>query len=58
MVDRHDATHVLNKHNKFGQNPLYLASKFGNLNVIKFLLEQQADPHLRSNVKENFFQGL
>lgn len=50
ILSRSDANHIINKHSKSGQNALYFAAKFGNLNAVRFLLEQQADPHIKSYV--------
>jgi ankyrin repeat protein len=44
--------HLVNKPNRMNQTPLYLACRNGNLSVVKFLIEQQADPHILSNVDE------
>ncbi|CAD8163602.1 unnamed protein product [Paramecium pentaurelia] len=52
-----DPKHILNSFNKFGQNSLYISCKNGNLEVIKFLLDQQANPFIKSKVYENFYES-
>ncbi|CAD8154760.1 unnamed protein product [Paramecium octaurelia] len=52
-----DPKHILNSFNKFGQNSLYISCKNGNLAVIKFLLDQQANPFIKSKVYENFYES-
>lgn len=42
MRERSDPEHIINRKNKLGYNALYLASKYGNLEVVKFLAQQQA----------------
>lgn len=55
MISRTDTNHLLNKHNRFGQNALYLAAKFGNMNIVRFLIGEKADPHLTSKVNPKVF---
>lgn len=50
ILERHDPDHLLNKKNRFKQNALYLACKNGNLNIVKFLIQQSANPHVESSV--------
>lgn len=38
-----DPLHLINKKNTHGQSPLYIASKNGNLEVLKFLLDNEAN---------------
>eukprot|EP01016_Furgasonia_blochmanni_P044494 TRINITY_DN6180_c0_g1_i3.p2 TRINITY_DN6180_c0_g1~~TRINITY_DN6180_c0_g1_i3.p2 ORF type:complete len:235 (-),score=21.17 TRINITY_DN6180_c0_g1_i3:36-740(-) len=45
-----DPDHVLNKKNSRGCTPLYLAAKNGNINVVKLLIERQADPLIYSEL--------
>ncbi|CAD8079342.1 unnamed protein product [Paramecium sonneborni] len=52
-----DPKHILNSFNKFGQNSLYISCKNGNLDVIKFLLDQQANPFIKSKVYDNFYES-
>ncbi|CAD8055940.1 unnamed protein product [Paramecium primaurelia] len=52
-----DPKHILNSFNKFGQNSLYISCKNGNLAVIKFLLDQQANPSIKSKVYDNFYES-
>lgn len=50
MLDHEDPNHFINSMNKYGQRPLYIAAKHGNLEVVKFLLENKANPYLTSKV--------
>ena len=52
FYDRSSPHHLINKKNRMNQTPLYLACRNGNLSVVKFLLSQQADPHILSEVDE------
>eukprot|EP00347_Sterkiella_histriomuscorum_P005682 403355666 len=46
-----DSQHyILNRKNAQKQTPLYVASKHGHLDVVQFLLEQGANPHIQSHV--------
>ena len=36
--NREDPSHMINTKNIFGQTPLYVACKHGNLNVVKILI--------------------
>lgn len=38
------------------QTPLYVAARNGNLSVVKFLLEKQADAHILSEVDEGEYE--
>ena len=49
-MDFNDSNHLLNKTNIFGQNPLYLACKNGNMEVVRFLINNKADPFIKSEV--------
>lgn len=44
--------HLINKPNRMNQTPIYLACRNGNLEIVKYLLEQQANPHILSNVDD------
>ena len=41
---------MLNKKDRHSQTPIHVAGKDGNLEIMKFLLEQGADPYLKSGV--------
>ena len=49
-----DHEHLINKRNKYGQTPLYVASKNGHLKVIQFFIKEGADPHLTSLIGDGF----
>lgn len=51
IYDRTDSKHIINKHNRLNQNPLYIACKHGSLEMVSFLLKEQADPHILSEVE-------
>jgi len=51
-----DPHHLLNKKNQFGHTPLTVAAKNGNLNIVAFLLEEGANPHLTCGDGENLLQ--
>ena len=38
-----DSDHILNRKNNLGLSPLYIASRNGNLDVVKYLIEQNCD---------------
>ena len=46
MRDRNDPGHLINQHSWNRQTPLYVACKYGNKKMVKFLLSEHADPHL------------
>lgn len=51
MLDSKDPEHLLNKKNAYGVSPLYLACKNGNLNVVKYFLEEcNANLFLKSKI--------
>ena len=43
MYDTSSPYHLINNYNFLGQTPLYVAAKYGHLDVIKFLLSRGAD---------------
>lgn len=45
-----DPQHMINKKNTSNQNALYLAAKNGNTNILKFLIDNEADVHISSQV--------
>lgn len=53
FYDRSNPNHLINKANRLNQTPLYLACRNGNLAVVTFFVEQQADPHLLSNIDDD-----
>jgi len=53
MRDRKDPEHLINKKNRLKQTPIYVACKHGNFEMVQFLLTEQADPHILSNVADN-----
>lgn len=52
MWNKTDPHHLLNSKNVYGQTPLYVACKYGNLNIVKLLLEKGASPDIKSLVDE------
>lgn len=54
-MDKSNPLHLINKANINGYNPLYLASKNGNLNIVKFLIENEANPTIPSKVLFSYF---
>lgn len=49
IFDNSDPNHIVNRPNRFHQNPLYVACKYGNLEMVKFLINMKANPHILSN---------
>ena len=52
MRDRNDPGHLINQHSWNRQTPLYVACKYGNKKMVKFLLSESADPHLTSRISD------
>ncbi len=50
MLESTDPNHLLNRKNSFGQTPLYLAARNGNLDVILLLMNKRANPDILSTV--------
>lgn len=50
MLEPSDPSHLLNHKNHFGQTPMYIAAKNGNLDVIKLLLSYKANYNIESDV--------
>mmetsp|Transcript_16001 Transcript_16001/g.13545 ORF Transcript_16001/g.13545 Transcript_16001/m.13545 type:complete len:139 (+) Transcript_16001:1071-1487(+) len=48
-----DPEHILNKRNKFGHTPLYVAAKNGNYDAVELLLGYNADPYLVSFIDQD-----
>lgn len=46
MFERSDPCHVINFKNLFGQTPLYVAAKNGNLDIVSLLISERANPHI------------
>lgn len=53
LRSKHDPDHLINKWNEHGQTPLYVATKNGHLKIIKFFIEEGANPHMKSYIKIN-----
>lgn len=58
MYSKENKYHILNCKNSLKQTPLYVASKHGHLDVIKFLLEKGANPHLKSKIDKHEFETI
>jgi len=52
FYDRKSPHHLINKTNRMNQTPIYLACRNGNLSIVKFLIQQEADPHILSDVDD------
>ena len=53
-IAREDPKHLINAKNVFGQTPLYVACKHGNLNMVRLLIDQGCNPFIKSSVdKQN-----
>lgn len=50
MRSTSDQDHIINQRNINGITALYAAARSGNINVVKFLLEMNADPFRTSLV--------
>ena len=50
--------HILNNKNSSNQTPLYVGAKNGHLDVVQFLLERGANPHIKSYVSVNEKESL
>ncbi len=48
---------TVNRPDRFGHTPLYIASQNGNLEVVKFLLGHKADPLMKSRFSGNEEEG-
>ncbi|CAD8193266.1 unnamed protein product [Paramecium octaurelia] len=57
LTNPQDPTHIINQLNQYGQNALYIASKNGNVEVIKFLLSLECNPHIRSRIVEDLTES-
>ena len=51
MIEKNDPDHLLNKCDTDGLTPLYNAAQNGNLDVIKFLIENEAEFFIESKVE-------
>lgn len=50
MVEPDDPHFILNHKNNLGHTPLYIASKNGNLGIVKLLIESKANHMIQSKV--------
>ena len=50
LFDPSDDNNVVNRPNRFGKTPLYIASQNGNMALIKYLVLKQAKPEKRSKI--------
>ncbi|CAK69266.1 unnamed protein product (macronuclear) [Paramecium tetraurelia] len=57
LTNPQDPNHIINQLNQYGQNALYIASKNGNVEVIKFLLSLECNPHIRSRIVEDLTES-
>ena len=48
MYNKESPKFILNTKNFFGQTPLYVAAKNGNLNIVKLLIEEGCNPFIKS----------
>ncbi|CDW87167.1 calmodulin [Stylonychia lemnae] len=58
IYDVKDPCHLINKHNRMYQTPLYVACRNGNLGVVQLLINQQADPHLKSQIDKREWESI
>lgn len=52
MWSKNDPQHLINIKNIYGQTPLYVACKYGNLNIVKLLVERDANVYIKSAIDE------
>ncbi|CAD8193881.1 unnamed protein product [Paramecium octaurelia] len=57
LTNPQDPNHIINSLNQYGQNALYIASKNGNAQVIKFLLSLECNTHIRSRIFEDLTES-
>lgn len=50
FFEREDEHHFINARNVFGQTPLYVACKHGNLNIVKILIDEGCNLTTRSTI--------
>ena len=55
ILEPNDPEHLLNKTNNQGWTPLYIAAKYGNLEVVKLLIEKKANYKIKCRVNSIFF---
>jgi ankyrin repeat protein len=55
MLTTDDESHIINKKDGNGYTPLYIASKNGNLEVVKLLFKNKVDPLI--TIKVNYFKS-
>ena len=51
MYDKSHPSRMLNKKDRYSQTQIHIAGKDGNLEMLRFLLEQGANPHIRSGAE-------
>ena len=58
MYNEESPYHIVNRYNTFKQTPLYVAAKYGHLDVIQFLLRRNANPHIYSLAAPNEYESI
>lgn len=58
MWSRKDPMHLINMKNNFGQTPIYVACKHGNINIVKTLINEGCNPHVKSKVDKNVDENI
>jgi len=53
ILEPNDPQHLLNKTNNQGWTPLYIAAKYGNLEVVKLLIEKKANYQIKCRANPN-----
>ena len=53
MYQKTNPEHIINKLLWNGQTPLYVASKHGNVDCVKLLIKEGANPFIKSKVGQN-----
>ncbi|CAD8079816.1 unnamed protein product [Paramecium primaurelia] len=57
LTNPQDPNHIINSLNQYGQNALYIASKNGNIQVIKFLLSLECNIHIKSRIFDDLTES-
>lgn len=58
MWSRNDPQHLINLKNEYGQTPLYVACKHGNLHIVKVLIEEGANPFIKSKIDNTLEENI